>query len=75
MEAIDIKHFGDVHGIVVKYEELKDLLTQKRIEAEKKIPFFNQVRIENMALKDTLAKYSEILENKTEVFQNLRHKK
>lgn len=75
MEAIDIKRFGDVHGIVVKYEELKDLLAQKRIEAEKKLPFFNQVKIENMSLKDTLSKYSEILENKAEVFQNLRHKK
>lgn len=74
-DAIDIKHFGDENGIVVKYEELKDLLTKKRIEAEKKIKFFNQATIENMPLIDTLAKYTEILENKADAFKSRRNKK
>ena len=74
-DAIDIKHFGDENGIVVKYEELKDLLTKKRIAAEKKIKFFNQAAIENMPLIDTLAKYTEILENKADAFKSRRNKK
>ena len=74
-DAIDIKHFGDENGIVVKYEELKDLLTKKRIAAEKKIKFFNQAAIEDMPLIDTLAKYTEILENKADAFKSRRNKK
>ena len=73
-EALTIKHFGDENGIVVKYEELKDLLTKKRIEAEQKIKFFNQTAIENMPLIETLAKYTEILENKADVFKSKRKK-
>ncbi len=74
-DALAIKHFGDENGIVVKYEELKDLLTKKRIEAEKKIKFFNQAAIENMPLVETLAKYTEILENKADAFKSRRKKK
>ena len=74
-DALAIKHFGDENGIVVKYEELKDLLTKKRIEAEKKIKFFNQAAIENMPLVETLAKYTEILENKADIFKSRRKKK
>lgn len=74
-DAIDIKHFGDANGIVVKYEELKDLLTRKRKEASKKFKFFNQAAIENMPLIDTLSKYSEILEDKAETFKSRRKKK
>ena len=66
---------GDANGIVVKYEELKDLLTRKRKEASKKFKFFNQAAIENMPLIDTLSKYSEILEDKAETFKSRRKKK
>ncbi len=74
-DAIDIKHFGDVNGIVVRYEELKDVLTKKRLEATEKIKFFNPVKIDNMSIKDTLEKYSEILENKADAFKSRRIKR
>ncbi len=74
-DAIDIKHFGDINGIVVKYDELKDLIQKKRLEAEKKLKFFNQTAFENMSLSETLSKYTEILENKADVFKSRRKKK
>lgn len=68
-EAIDIKKFGDLHGIVVKYDELKGLLAKKRKEAKEKFKFFNQAKIDNIPFIDTLAKYREVIGNKAELFK------
>ena len=68
-EAIDIKKFGDLHGIVVKYDELKGLLAKKRKEAKEKFKFFNQAKIDNIPFIDTLAKYREVRGNKAELFK------
>lgn len=74
-EAIDIKHFGDANGIVVKYEELKDTLQKARKEASKKLKFFNQTAVENLPFKDVLAKFTDSHELKKDIFKSRYHKK
>jgi len=63
-EATLIKKYADDHDVVVKYEELKALIQQRRIEEEKKQLFFKQTASYDNSLYDNLDEHSDALEEK-----------
>lgn len=59
-----IKKYGDEHEVIVKLEEIKSLVQQKRQQAQHKIKFFNQTVLEDMGLDALLTAYEELHEAK-----------
>ena len=74
-KAILIKQFGDDNEVVVKYEQLKELVQKKRLEAEQKVKFFNQVVMDNSNVVSSLKEHAESLEGKAEAFKSKVQKK
>lgn len=68
-EAIVIKNYGDEKGTIVKYEEFKSMIQEKRLEAQKKIKFFNQTFTDNKTLKNILEELEGFEEDKAEAFK------
>jgi len=70
-----IKHYGDEHEVVIRYEELKHHIQKMRQEAEQRKKFINQTYIENRTYEDILEMLEEIKEDKSKAFVSNRKRK
>jgi len=68
-----IKEFADNHDVIVKYEELKDLIQRARVMADAKAVFFNQtVNAEGANVKASLAEHKDSFESKETAYASHR---
>ena len=69
--AAAIKKYGDLHNVVVKYEELKGLLIEKEKELKgKQKSFISQIRLKQDEIIEVLDNAAELLENKEEALKS-----
>lgn len=68
-DAMAIKQYGDANSIIIKYEELKDLVQKKAKELESNT-FFAQAKTEDQTLKQVLDTFTEAHEDKAEAFKS-----
>ena len=61
-DAAVIREFGRDEAVVVKYEELKELVQEHRVENNRKARFFNQLRNEDTALRAFLIAHKDSME-------------
>lgn len=70
-DAAAIKKYGDLHNVIVKYEELKALLIEKEKELKgKQKSFISQIRFKQDEIIDVLDNAVELLENKEEALKS-----
>ena len=66
-EALIIREFGQDQEVVIKYEELKALMQQRRMENRKEQRFFHQLGVIEGDLKEVLAESAEVMEKKLKI--------
>jgi len=75
-EASIIKEFADNHDVIVKYEELKELIQKARLENGEKSKIIIQTSgAHGTKLKDSLEQHAEEFEEKALAFKSKRKKK
>lgn len=68
--AAAIKKYGDMHNVVVKYEELKAMLIEKEKQLEgKQKSFISQIKLKQEEIMDVLDDAAELVESKQDALK------